>query len=217
MPSASVEDYLKTIYHQQQRTSRPVRTNAIADALQIAPSSVTSMLKSLASDGLIDYAPYQGVRLTPQGERQALRTIRNHRLVELFLMRTLGFRWDEVHREAEALEHALSDEVADRIDAFLEYPDTDPHGDPIPRADGSVRPSTGIRLTRLEPDQSATISRVLEQSPAVLRYLAERNLIPGQPIRFLGQEPFNGPVTLDVDGETVTLSHDLASRILTEA
>ena len=214
MPTASVEDYLKTIYHLQQVTDGLIRTKAIADRLELASPSVTSMLKSLGGEGLLDYQPYQGVRLTVAGERAALRTIRKHRLIELFLMRTLGFTWDEVHPEAESLEHAVSDRLADRIEAYLGHPETDPHGDPSPRADGSVQADQGVALADVAPGTTTTIVRVLDQTPEILRYLGDSGLRPGVTIDVVRAEPFDGPLTVELDDKTVAISRALAQRIL---
>ena len=214
MPTASVQDYLKTIYHLQQVSEGSIRTKEIADRLEIASPSVTNMLKSLASDGLLTYVPYQGVTLTTAGSREALKTIRKHRLIEVFLMNTLGFTWDEVHREAEALEHAVSDRLANRLDAFLGFPQTDPHGDPIPRADGSIRRPDGVALSQLPKKTGATLVRVLEQTSEILRYLADNALTPGAHVTVLREEPFDGALTVQVGKDTVAISRSLAHRII---
>lgn len=213
MPTISVENYLKSIYHLQQQGPDLVGTKAIAERLLISLASVTRMVKSMAERGLVSYQPYRGVRLTDAGEREALRTIRNHRLVELFLIETLGFTWDEVHPEAEALEHAISDRLADRLDAFLGYPKADPHGDPIPRSDGSIHRPSYAALSQLESGCYAVVRRVLDQRPDVLRYLAEHRVTPGARIRIVRREPFEGPVTVETSEGELPIAYQLAGRI----
>ena len=148
MASLTIENYVKAIYQiaagQQAHTAS---TGKLAEALDVSPGTVTSMLKTLSESGLAEYIPYEGARLTEAGCTLALRVLRRHRLIELFLARTLKMTWDEVHEEAENMEHAVSDLLIDRIDAFLGYPATDPHGDPIPKADGTVAGSTGRSLS----------------------------------------------------------------------
>ncbi len=216
MPTQSVENYLKTIYHLQQTHSESVGTKAIADGLSISLASVTRMAKSMADDGLLEYKPYRGVRLTASGEKEALRMIRNHRLVELFLIQTLGFSWDEVHPEAEALEHAVSDAVADRIDAFLGFPAVDPHGDPIPRSDGSIVRPEYPTLAQTTEGCELIVRRVLDQRPEVLRYLGDNQITPGEVIRIVRREPFEGPLTVTTACGEVALSQALAQRILVD-
>jgi DtxR family Mn-dependent transcriptional regulator len=216
MPTTAVENYLKAVYHLEDGGEALVGTKSIADRLQLAPASVTQKLKALADQGLLEYVPYRGVRLTAEGRREALRTIRNHRLVELFLIRTLGFSWDEVHREAEALEHALSDEVADRIDAFLGFPKFDPHGDPIPAADGTIAEVEHCLLTQIAPGSSARLSRVLDQRPEVLRHLAGLGFQPGVILEIVREEPMNGPLILRIEGSEVVLARAVAGCIMVE-
>ena len=154
MPSLTIENYLKSIYTICNRQDqRPAATGQLAEALSVSPGTVTSMLKSLETSGLVIYTPYEGVRMTDTGQQLALRVLRRHRLIELFLVKTLGLSWDEVHEEAENMEHAVSDFLVDRIDDFLGKPQTDPHGDPIPRSDGTIQISHDISA-------SPTASRV---------------------------------------------------------
>jgi DtxR family Mn-dependent transcriptional regulator len=214
--SVSAENYIKTIFHLEQETPQAiVKTKAIAEALDLAQPSVTSMLKTLASTGQIDYQPYQGVRLTDQGRRTALSIIRRHRLIEVFLIETLGFHWDEVHDEAEQLEHALSDRVTDRLEAFLGYPAFDPHGDPIPNREGQFPSRDAYPLASVQAPAKVTIAQVIDQSPEVLRYLGAHSLTPKVEVRLLSVEPFDGPLVLGLpDGQTLHLSRSLARRIL---
>jgi DtxR family Mn-dependent transcriptional regulator len=181
VPSLTVENYVKTIWQlMATQEGRPASTGQIATALGVAPGTVTSMLKTLDAARLATHRPYEGVALTRAGRVLALRVIRRHRLIELFLLRTLEMTWDEVHDEAEHLEHAVSDLLVDRIDAFLGHPEVDPHGDPIPRADAQSMPRTddaAVRsLAECEPGVRFQLARVLDQSPPFLRYLTESGL-----------------------------------------
>ena len=215
MPTASVENYLKAIYKLSRRRDLRVKTKEIADELQISLPSVTSMVKSLAQDGLLDYERYKGVTLTSRGEQSALCVIRKHRLVELFLVETLDYDWDEVHQEAERLEHAISNDLAARIDAFLSYPRFDPHGDPIPTADGQIHHSDAIPLDQVEVGARVSVERVLDQDPRVLRYLKRINWVPGCQGRVDEILPFDGQVFVALTSQDrVSLSAALASRIL---
>src|SRR5690242_20199572 len=184
MTSSSVEDYLKTIYQLQQEAAGgatwaagggpDVSTSALAERLSVAPASVTSMIQRLAQVELLIYTPYQGVHLTTQGEKMALRVIRRHRLLELYLAERLGLGWDQVHEEAERLEHHISATLEDRIAAALGDPQVDPHGHPIPTASGEMARPAGASLALLAPGQAAVIVRVSDDDPELLRYLAAR-------------------------------------------
>lgn len=172
------EDYLKTIY-QLQRQSGSVRTTDIARSLSVEPASVTGVLKRLAELELVLYRPYHGVELTESGLQVALEIIRNHRLIELYLVEVLGFRWDEVHDEAERLEHAVSQRFIDRIEAALGYPEVDPHGSPIPARDGSLRRPPEMPLSALKRQQPSSVTRVVDEDGEMLRYLASHGIHPG--------------------------------------
>jgi len=214
MPSPSVENYLKAIYHLQGRGEDRVKTKDLATELDISHSSVTSMLKSLADDGLVDYEPYRGARLTDEGTNSALAVVRNHRLIEIFLVKTLDFDWDEVHEEAERLEHAVSDKLAHRIDEFLGYPKFDPHGDPIPTADGEIFRPEGIPLAEVDAGETVRIERVLDQEPEVLRYLEEVGLTPSTQLRVDEVIAIDGQMSIELEGRERTISKALASRLL---
>jgi DtxR family Mn-dependent transcriptional regulator len=181
MPTVSVENYLKALYHLQQALpDGRVTTTALAAQLGITPASTTNMLKWMAAEGLVDYVAYRGATLSDAGRRAALRVIRNHRLVETFLVEALGFAWHEVHDEAERLEHAMSDLLADRIDAWLGHPEQDPHGDPIPRGEGYCDPPVDMRLCEgPEPPVTIAIRRVLTQESGALQDLQAQGLVPG--------------------------------------
>src|SRR5919201_1835144 len=172
MPSLTIENYVKTIYLlAQDAGGGAVATGQIAVALGVLPGTVTSMLKTLDESNLATYTPYEGVRLTPSGRALALRVLRRHRLIEQFLSKTLNLTWDEVHEEAEHMEHAVSDSLIDRIDAYLGHPPTDPHGDPIPKADGSMEFAADRPLVECAIGERFRIARVIDQSPDFLRHL----------------------------------------------
>jgi DtxR family Mn-dependent transcriptional regulator len=184
VPSLTVENYVKTIYQiAAAQSGQPASTGQIAAALDVSPGTVTSMLKTLDAARLATHKPYEGVSLSRAGRLLALRMIRRHRLIELFLLRTLDMSWDEVHDEAEHMEHAVSDLLVDRIDVFLGHPEVDPHGDPIPRADGvslepPVEPATQS-LAECVTGQPFRLNRVLDQSSEFLRSLTESGLALG--------------------------------------
>ena len=178
MASLTVENYVKTIALIAARdpAGGPVGTGELAQALNVSPGTVTGMLKTLSEANLATYTPYEGARLTDSGQRLAMKVIRRHRLLERFLAETLTMSWDEVHEEAEHMEHAASERLIDRIDAYLGYPAVDPHGDPIPRADGSLAETEGVPLARCQAGQQFRVVRVMDQDPAFLRYLSECGL-----------------------------------------
>jgi DtxR family Mn-dependent transcriptional regulator len=182
MPSLTVENYLKAIWQIAATTgSQSVSTGRLAQNLKVSPGTVTSMQKALAEAGLAEYRPYEGVSLTEAGRTLALRMLRRHRLIELFLVRTLGLTWDQVHEEAENMEHAVSDFLIDRIDDFLGHPQCDPHGDPIPAANGDLRASNedSRPLSTVSPGTRVRLVRVLNQDAEFLRYLTESDLSLG--------------------------------------
>jgi len=192
-----VEDYLKAIYDLE-RGGEAAATSDIAHRLDIAPASVTGMIRRLADQQLLRYEPYRGVRLTETGQRVALRTIRRHRVIETFLVRVLGYRWDEVHEEAEQLEHAASDGLIDHMATALGEPTVDPHGAPIPTRDGRLEEPHYPSIADLEPGVRARVVRVHDDEPARLRYLAELGLIPGARVTVVARAPFDGPITVRV-------------------
>lgn len=202
--SEAVEDYLKAIYQLREEPAssagEPARvtTMALAARLGVAPGSVTGMVKKLADHGLVLHTPYRGVELTATGEHIALELVRHHRLIELYLTHIIGFNWDEVHEQADALEHAISEEFEDRIAAALGDPTVDPHGDPIPTKEGRVPAPDAQSLAARQPDEGQwlVVARVLTQDPALLRYLAGLRLVPGAAFRLVGREPFGGSLRL---------------------
>jgi DtxR family transcriptional regulator, Mn-dependent transcriptional regulator len=215
MPTPAVEDYLKTIY-QLSATGEPVGTSAIAERLGIAPGSVTGMLKRLGQQGLIDHERYQGASLTDKGRREAIRMIRRHRILELFLVEVLGYTWDQVHEEAERLEHAASDDLVDRMAHVLGDPEADPHGHPIPAAGAPFRPADLPNLADLQVGERAVLRRVSDEDPEALRYLARLNLIPGVRLQVLERMPLRGPLRIQVEDAEEVIGLELAARLCVE-
>lgn len=214
MPTASVEDYLKAIFARQGDGEERVKTKEIADDLEISLPSVSGMIKALSQDGLVDYQPYRGVRLTESGRRAALKVIRNHRLIEVFLVQTLDYSWDEVHDEADRLEHVVSDLLVERIDAYLNFPRFDPHGDPIPTATGELSRREMTNLSQATVGMNVKVERVLDQTPEVLRYLDRIGLRPGASVTVQEVLSFDGQMFLVVEAAQVTISQRLAGKIL---
>jgi DtxR family transcriptional regulator, Mn-dependent transcriptional regulator len=213
--SLTIENYVKAIYQISAGDGAPTTaTGKLAETLGVSPGTVTSMLKTLSESGLAEYVPYEGARLTDAGRMLALRVLRRHRLIELFLVRTLELTWDEVHEEAENMEHAVSDLLIDRIDAYLGHPATDPHGDPIPKADGTVAGSTGKRLSQFGVGGRFRVVRVIDQSPEFLRYLTETGLRLNATGTVIANRVESATVTVDVDGRQTTLAHNVADRLL---
>ena len=206
------QDYLKEIY-KLRMAGRRATTSAIAERLGVRPPSVTAMLKRLTTLGLAKHAPYRGVELTPAGERVALEMIRHHRLLEQYLAQALGLSLDEVHTEADRLEHALSEELEARIDHSLGYPTHDPHGDPIPNAKLRMARASLRTLASLEPGDEATIRRVPDGDDELLRYLAKLALVPGKKVKLSRAEPFGGPLTVRVGKTDHAISRELAAGI----
>ncbi len=215
MPTRTVENYLKAIYQvSADAHGKPAPTGKLAAALNVSPGTVTSMVKTLSENELVTYTPYEGVRLTPGGRKLALRVLRRHRLIELFLVHTLGMTWDEVHEEAEQMEHAVSDLLVDRIDAYLGRPDVDPHGDPIPKADGTLEIPERRTLAECQVGENFRLARVLDQSPEFLRYLAEAHLSLGAEGRVRANLREAGVVTVSIGQYETTLGRQAAEKIL---
>lgn len=205
--SEAIEDFLKAVYLLQQEYDR-VQTSMLAEALGITAPSTTEMAKKLARANLVAHEPYRGIRLTPAGERVALEIVRNHRLLELFLVQALGYSWDEVHAEAERLEHAVSDRLIERIAEYLGDPRYDPHGDPIPRPDGEVTARDLTPLSEWPLNKQGVVARLRDQSPDMLRYLTDKGLVVGARVRVVGRDPFDEPLHLIAgESEQVIGSH----------
>ena len=216
MPSLTVENYVKTIYliAAREHPGEAVATGEIAQGLSVSPGTVTGMLKTLSEANLATYTPYGGATLTPAGQRLALMVLRRHRLLELFLVKTLHMPWDEVHEEAEHLEHAVSERLVERIDAFLDHPSVDPHGDPIPRADGSLPVPDGVPLAQLKKDDTFRLVRVVDQDPTFLRYLTECGLELDMQGTLLENRPESGALIIQAGERLVALGLDAARKVL---
>lgn len=192
--SSAVEDYAKAIYALQRRGSEPVTTNALAERLGVTPGSASGMVKRLGELGLAEHRPYHGVTLTDQGRRVALEVMRHHRLLELYLVESLGVPWDRVHDEAEVLEHVLSEQLEELIAAKLGDPTHDPHGDPIPTRELTIEEGASDSLQTLSPGDRGTFTRVSDSDPEMLRFLAERGIAPGDELEVIDKQPFDGPL-----------------------
>jgi len=218
MASSTVENYVKQIYLEQQHApGQLVSMGKLAAALRVVPGTVTTMIKALSDSGLVDYEPRGGARLTRGGEQLALHVLRRHRLVELFLVKVLGLDWSEVHIEAEELEHAISDKVLNRIDAILEHPRVDPHGDPIPTAKGKVRDTGRKTLADLEPGATVRIARVMDQDPPFLQFLERCGLTPGVIATIERHDAMADAIHVRPKGkEAVTLGTASAAKIVVE-
>lgn len=215
MASLTVENYVKAIFNiGGGGADRPAATGQVATALRVSPGTVTSMLKTLSESGLASYTPYEGVRLTPTGRALALKIIRRHRLIELFLTRTLGLGWDEVHNDAEQMEHVVTDFLVDRIDQHLGHPRFDPHGDPIPDAEGNMEIQDTKPLAQCAAGLRFRLARVTDQSPEFLRFLTRSGLSLGEVGSVVENYPEAGTVTLEVSGRRTTFGYEAASSLL---
>jgi len=212
MQTQSKEDYIKSIYFLQ-KEDESVATSAIAKYLGIGDGSVTDMVKKLSGEGLINYEPYQGVTLTPSGNRLALKMIRRHRLWEMFLVQFLGYTWDEIHDEAEVLEHVTSDDLEERIDRALGYPKVDPHGDPIPTATGDIIEITYKNLSDCAEGEHGVVVRVKDESQEILKFMTKLGLCLNKNISVVQKIKFDGSVIIKIDGREIPLSEKLAHSI----
>lgn len=212
MSTPSVEDYVKAIYYAQ--LARPdVSTQEVAARVGVSAPAVSKMLRRLGALKLVEHTRYLGVQLTPAGEKIALEIVRHHRLLERYLVTALGYSWDTVHDEAERLEHHISEEFEDRIDALLGFPTTCPHGDPIPGRDGTVQRIPDRALATHYQPAPLTVQRVSDKDAALLRHVKEMNLLPGTAIEFLQQEPFGGAFLVRVGDDIVRVSEIAAQQI----
>ena len=211
--TAPVEDYLKAIY-ELERAGAPASTTDLATELRLTPASVTGMVRRLAEQGLLTHERYRGVRLTAKGRRGALRTLRRHRVIEAYLVHALGYGWDEVHAEAERLEHAATDDLIDRMAGAIGEPTVDPHGAPIPSREGAVEEARYRSLADLPVGSTVDVMRVADEDPQLLRYLADLALTPGCTVRIVDRAPFDGPITIEVDQQRRLIGPALAGRVL---
>lgn len=219
MVTSTVENYLKQLYVQQRSSGRSeaVSTGKLAAAMGVVPGTATSMVKALSDSGLVEYEARNGVRLTARGEQLALHVLRRHRLIELFLVKVLGLDWSEVHEEADALEHAVSDRVIERIDLMLGHPTADPHGDPIPTPKGHIEASSRTSLSDCPLRQPLQVSRVLDQNPEFLRFVEKQGLTPGAVLTVEEREIVSGVIQIRVAGkETRSLGLAAAAKVLVE-
>ncbi|MBV9684345.1 MAG: metal-dependent transcriptional regulator [Solirubrobacterales bacterium] len=214
--SQAIEDYTKAIYALERRDCEPVSTNALAERLGVTPASASGMVKRLGELGLVEHQPYRGVSLTEDGRRVALEVMRHHRLLELYLVETLGVPWDRVHQEAEVLEHVLSEELEELIAVKLGDPTHDPHGDPIPTRELTIEEGTTHSLQSLEPGMKGTFARVSDSDPEMLRFLAERGIAPGDHLEVIEKQPFEGPLFVRFGHRVQVLGGALARAMRVE-
>jgi DtxR family transcriptional regulator, Mn-dependent transcriptional regulator len=220
LPSSTVENYLKAIYQAQTTlpsSQRLVQMGQLAAALGVTPGSATTMVKALAESGLVEYEPYNGVRLTAAGEKLAALVLRRHRLVELFLVQVMGMSWTDVHDEAEQLEHVVSDRLIERMDDMLGRPDVDPHGDPIPGPEGTLRHRDLDSLLTCPIGASLVVRRIVNQDPGFLRFIENHDLKPGQTIEVEARDTAADAVRLRArDGRAITIGTRAASSLLVD-
>jgi len=210
--SQSVEDYLKTIYTLEDN-GEVATTTKLAESMDVSSASATNMLKRLAQMGLVDYQSYKGASLTKSGKKMALEIIRHHRLLELYLLEIMGYSWDEVHEEAENLEHHISERFEEKISKLLDDPAFDPHGDPIPTKEGIMPKMDDNPLNEAEEGQHYVVSRVGDQDSEVLKYLEEAGLLPGIKLEIMKKDPFEGPLTLRIEGEEQVIGNEVAHNV----
>jgi len=212
-PSSSIEDYVKVIYSFTEWQDKPITSSQLAQRLGVANSSVSEMVRKLKDQGLVDHKPYSAITLTRDGVRLALAMVRRHRLIETYLVQQLGYSWDEVHDEAEQLEHAVSDTFIERMAAKLGNPLRDPHGDPIPGADGTVRMPPAHLLNELDQGHTGRITRISDENPDLLRYLSAQQIDLDAEVEVVGRKPFGGALVVRVRSEGSTREYDLADEV----
>lgn len=210
--SQALEDYLKVIYVLE-ADGEKATTTAIAQALDVSNASVTNMFKKLSGMKLIVHESYKGAVLSPAGKKVALEILRHHRLLELYLKEVMGYSWDEVHDEAEKLEHHISEQFEDRIAELLDHPTYDPHGDPIPTKDGIMPEKATLALNEAEIKTLYMVGRVRDQNPELLRYLEQQGVLPGVELTIIEKAPFDGPISLEIDSEVISLGFSIAQNI----
>lgn len=216
MVTTAIEDYAKAIYALQERGAEAVSTTALAERLGVSAGSASAMVKRLGELGLVEHRPYRGVSLTHSGRRVALEVMRHHRLLELYLAQSLGVPWDQVHEEAEVLEHVLSEQLEQRIAAQLGNPTHDPHGDPIPTAELELPASASRSLQSLEPGMTGRFARVSDSDPGMLRFLSQQGIAPGDRLEVVDKQPFDGPLFVRIGGRLHVLGGALARAMRVE-
>lgn len=213
MFSQSEENYIKTMYHLAADYKKGISTNAIANKLDTKASSVTDMVKKLSEKNVVSYKKYQGVTLTDFGKKIAANIVRKHRLWEVFLVDKLNFSWDEVHEVAEQLEHIKSPKLINELDAFLDYPKRDPHGDPIPDKEGNLQIIEKSLLSTLKKNEIGVCVGVDDSSSEFLRFLDKQEIALGKQIKVVEKEPFDGSLVIEMDGKTLSVSNKIASNL----
>lgn len=213
MFSLSEENYLKAIFHLETAYKSGVSTNALAEEMQTKASSVTDMVKRLSDKDLVNYRKYQGVKLSKAGKRAAIEVIRKHRLWEVFLVEKLGFNWDEVHEVAEQLEHIKSEKLTNELDKFLEYPKRDPHGDPIPDAQGNFSVANRILLSDLDIGETGICVGVKDSSAEFLQYLDKNNISLGKQIEVIEKEDFDKSMLIKMEGSQLRISNQISTNL----
>ncbi len=214
MISFTEENYLKAIYHLSHGGEKPVMTNELAEAMQTKAASVTDMVKKLSAKSLVQHERYYGVKITAAGKQQALQIIRKHRLWETFLVKKLGFTWDEVHAVAEQLEHIQSPRLINQLDEFLGFPKTDPHGDPIPDQHGKIKQQVLIGLDQLEPGKRGTITTVKDTDAGLLKFLDKIGAKPGKVIQVVRREAYDKSMEILIDKKKSFISVEVSRNIL---
>ena len=212
--SFTEENYLKAIYHLSKDENGTVSTNALSESLNTKAASVTDMLKKLSEKALINYEKYQGVTLTSAGKEKAIDIIRKHRLWEVFLVDKLNFKWDEVHDLAEQLEHIHSEKLINQLEEFLDFPETDPHGDPIPDKNGVLKSQELISISKMNIGENGKISGVTAHSKDFLQYLEKTGLILGENIKIIDKINFDGAVVIALNNKEQTISREVAKNLL---
>jgi DtxR family Mn-dependent transcriptional regulator len=214
--TSAIEDYTKAIYALESRDGDAVSTNALAERLGVTAASASGMVKRLGELGLVEHRPYRGVSLTEEGRRVALEVMRHHRLLELYLVQSLGVPWDRVHAEAEVLEHVLSEELEELIAAKLGHPTLDPHGDPIPTRDLIIEERPTESLQSLDGGATGVFARISDSDPEMLRFLADRGIAPGDEFEVLEKQPFDGPLFVRFGDDVHVLGGALARAMRVE-
>ena len=214
MPTTTIENYVKEIFLVEQETpDRPVPMGAVAKALSVVPGTATTMVKSMAKENLLEYRPRVGVNLTDEGRELAIRMLRRHRLIEVFLVEVLHLDWGEIHQDAEELEHVVSDRILDRIDELCNFPEFDPHGDPIPTKDGTYKQITHKSLMDCPLNKDLKIQRILDQEPAFLKFAMDNGLTPGAKIKVTQRSSIAGAVKVENQNGEMSLGTKVAEKI----
>lgn len=213
MVTLSEENYLKAIYHIGKQGEKAVSTNAIAEQMDTKASSVTDMIKKLDEKGLVNYVKYQGVSLTEKGRLTAATVVRKHRLWEVFLVDKLNFSWEEVHDVAEQLEHIKSDKLINELDAFLDFPERDPHGDPIPDKDGNLKTIKSVNILKAKTGSKGVLISVSDSSDVFLKYLNKNHLALGDSIEIIDFEPFDKSITIKTKHKKMIISKEVAENL----